>query len=365
MSEWWRDIKVVDGDGHVASTEETWERYLPEPYVNRRPRIIQDNTGADRWLVEGQLYPKPEGLCSGQPEGIKGSMLHEGVVSPERRLEDMDLEGIEVGVMFGNLPELLLSALYDKDLATAMSRAWNDFLVDFCETDPRRLKGVALLAMQDVPSAVEELRRSTQELGHPTVMLPTNVGKRDLDHPDFLPVFEEAAKLDVPLCVHAAPSANAFAGDDRFDNFFYTHCVAHPFEQMIAMMCIIGGGILERFPDLRIAFLESGVGWVPYWINRLDAHYEKRANLLPWLPRPPGEYVERGNVYFFCESDEDQLPMLANAMPDRIVFTSDYPHWDAVFPGAVGTLAERTDLTQEQKHKILSTNGLRFFGFES
>lgn len=360
---WRRDLTIIDADGHVGSTPETWERYLEAPFREYGPRIVKDNRGSERWMVEGILYPKPEGIASGQPEGIRGSMLHPGVSDPKARLRDMDAEGIDIAVVFGNLPELTLAAVNDKALAAAMARAYNNWVADYCKTDPGRLKAVAALPLQDVPASVAELRRATQELGLAAAMLATNVKGRDLDHPDFLPVFAEAARLGVPLAIHGAPSTGSFAGADRFENYFYTHSVAHPFEQMISFMCVVCGGILERFPDLRVAFLESGIGWVPYWIERLDEHYEHRSALVPNIKKPPREYVSSGRVYFFCEPEEAMLPYVAGLYPDAVCFTSDYPHWDAKFPGAVESLAEREDLSAELKRKILSENAARFYGF--
>ena len=150
----------------------------------------------------------------------------------------------------------------------------------------------------------------------------------------------------------------------RYTNYFYTHAIAHPFEQMIAIMCVICGGILEKFPNLKIAFLEAGIGWIPFWLERLDDHCETRANLVPGITKPPSEYIDSGNVYFFCESEEKMIPYLAEKYEDNIVFTSDYPHWDAKFPGAVASLAERDDLGEVVKRKILSDNAARFYGID-
>lgn len=364
MSEWWRELTVIDGDGHVGSTQRTWDEYLEEPYRGRRPRIVKDNNGSDRWMVEGQLWPKPYGISSGQPEGIKGSMLRPGVSDPQVRLSDMDSEGIDIAVLFGNLPELILAGLSDKGLAHAMARAYNNWLVDFCEADSQRLKGVAMLSLHDVGDAIAEMQRATQELGHVAAMLATNVKGKDLNHPDFLPLFAEAERLAIPLCVHGAPSTLSFAGADRFENYFYTHVIAHPFEQMISLMCIVCSGVLKKFPKLKVAFLESGIGWVPYWLERLDEHHETRANLVPEIDRPPSEYIKDGNVYFFCEPEESMIPYVAAQYEDALVFTSDYPHWDATFPGAVASLAEREDLSESVKRKVLSENAARFYGLD-
>ncbi|MBI3076934.1 MAG: amidohydrolase family protein [Deltaproteobacteria bacterium] len=152
------------------------------------------------------------------------------------------------------------------------------------------------------------------------------------------------------------------AGTERFENYFFTHLVGHPFEQIIALACMTAGGVLERHPGLRVVFLEAGCGWAPYWLERLDEHYEVMHTLVPELPRKPSEYVRRGQCYFSCEGEEAGLPeVLGRLGEDVLVFASDYAHFDSKFPKSVKIMLERADLSEGAKRKILRENAARLY----
>src|SRR5207249_4828081 len=140
---------------------------------------------------------------------------------------------------------------------------------------------------------------------------PTSASKKNLDDPDLYPFFAEAERLNVPVCIHVGAGDGVPAGTERFDHPFYTHAMAHPFEQMIAVLCIVVGGLLERFPRLKVAFMEAGAGWVPYWMERLDEHYEYLQPTVPWLTKPPSEYMRGGQLYYAFEMEEKTLPYVA------------------------------------------------------
>src|SRR3989442_11080824 len=153
------------------------------------------------------------------------------------------------------------------------------------------------------------------------------------------------------------------AGADRFPGqWFFTHTVSHPFEQMLACLSLICKGVLEKFPQLKVVFLESGAGWLPYWLWRMDEHHEILPFQVPWLKMKPSEYFRR-QCYISCEADEDNLGDIVHAVgQDRILFASDYPHWDSTFPGAPKAILYRTDISLEAKRKILGENALKLLG---
>jgi predicted TIM-barrel fold metal-dependent hydrolase len=364
---------VIDADGHVLENEVDWAQRLEPAYRERAPRVLEVN-GRNRCLVEGRLYPIPEGPGQGNSGPFSDDMpwdrlYREGMRNPTARLADMDAEGIDVAVLFGTYIGLTLPNLADPGLATALARAYNDWLAEYCAAAPGRLKGVALLPIQDVACAVAELERATARLGHVTAMLPTNVHGRNLDHPDLYPLYDAAEQLGIPLSVHAGVGHNGLpghygteaAGTERFDRFFYTHCVAFPFEQMIAVLCIVCGGVLDRFPRLRVGFFEAGVGWLPYWMQRMDEHYERLRPQVPLLRRPPSEHVRGERFFISCDPDEETLPeVVAHVGADRILYASDYAHWDSSFPDSVRLIAERDGLSDAAKAQILGGNAARF-----
>ena len=127
----------------------------------------------------------------------------------------------------------------------------------------------------------------------------------------------------------------------RYDNLFFSHMICHPFEQMAACLDIVAGGVLERHPGLRVAFLESGLGWLEYWLDRLDGHFESMRHHVPWLTRRPTELF-REQCFISIESDEaHRLPRLSEMGLEHCVFWgADYPHYDCTYPGAVTELEE-------------------------
>jgi predicted TIM-barrel fold metal-dependent hydrolase len=125
-------------------------------------------------------------------------------------------------------------------------------------------------------------------------------------------------------------------------------------------------GVPERFPDLRIAYLEAGCGWAPYWMERMDDEYAKRAPEAPALKKKPSEYIRSGKIYFSCEADEWMLPQAVKLIGEnQIVWASDFPHWDHSFPHSIGEIRERGDLTGAQKTKILHDNARRLYGVQA
>jgi predicted TIM-barrel fold metal-dependent hydrolase len=143
--------------------------------------------------------------------------------------------------------------------------------------------------------------------------------------------------LNVPLAFHEGtyPKTIPTAGADRFDNFLFQHVVSHPFEQQLACLSLIAGGVLERFPLLKVAFMESGCGWLPYWLDRIDEHYDELDWLAPDLKMKPSEYFRR-QCFISVEAKDAQVAQVADAVGfDKLLFASDFPHYDAAHDAAI------------------------------
>ena len=134
---------------------------------------------------------------------------------------------------------------------------------------------------------------------------------------------------------------------------------------MFATATIVCGGVLERFPRLRAALLEAGASWGPYMFERFDEHYEKRPNEMPLISKPPSEYLADGRVVISCEAERHLPHALAGLGTHVVAYASDYPHWDAEYPDSVSKIADRDDLTDEQKAAVLSGNARRLLGWEA
>jgi predicted TIM-barrel fold metal-dependent hydrolase len=337
-------VSIVDADGHVTETQEQVARYLEEPY-RRRP-------------VGFPFYP-----WDGWDRRMLGT-LGDWAGDAEAWLRALDKGGMETTVLYPTLG-LFLSFLRDREWAVALARAYNTMLhEEFVRVSPR-LKAVALLPVQDPEAAARELERAVSQLGLSGGMLAAD-GPHLLGDARFVPVYETAERLGVMLGVHASGSHLGGGGVELFPRFLQAHTCSHAFGQMRQLTSIVLEGVPERFPRLRLAFLEAGCGWVPYWMERMDDEYAKRSAEAPALRRRPSEYVRGGTLYFSCEADEWLLPPAVRLVGEQqIVYASDFPHWDHSYPASLDELRLRGDLTEAQKRAILGDNARRLYGLEA
>jgi predicted TIM-barrel fold metal-dependent hydrolase len=356
---------TVDADGHLEENHIDWKERLPDKYKSLAPERRPSGNGQLRTIIEGRAWPRPSGLGIGV--GGPYSRPHPrrpGMIDPEARLVDMDSEGIDVAVLFGAGLAGTIPALEDAGLAAALATARNSWLAEYCAANPKRIKGTAALAQQDIDASVEELRRSVNKLGFVGASIFPNIKGRHLGDPFFFPLYAEAERLNVPICVHMflGRYGSDATGTERVDKFFYTHLFGHPFEQMIALSVIIGEGVLDRFPKLRFVFLESGCGWLPYWLHRLDEHYEVLGVQTPELKTEPSKLLERGQLYFSFEADESELAHVIDVVgDDYLVFASDYSHFDSRWPGASAPIVNHEKISDGSKRKILNDNARRLY----
>lgn len=353
---------VVDADAHVYENASAW-RELNE----RRPGWLGfvESGGTTVLSVDGKAYPVQAGHGRGAPiETATNPAAVEGAGDVAVRLRDMDSEGIEIQVLYGSFT-IGLTSYDDAGLAAEVAEAYNDWMLDdLCAHDAARLKTVAIVPLQDVELSITELQRAVRK-GAVAVTIPPVVGERNLDDPVFLPFFEAAADADVALGVHSAPGMNLpLPAADRFSNYAQVHALSFPVDQMVAFTALAMGGVLDRFPTLRVAFLESGIGWVPYFVYRVHEHFEKKPDLLPAMKTDPRELIERGQCYFSFECEEQLLETYVEHLgADSIVFASDYPHWDSDFPGTVEEARRHAKMLGDDTiDKLLGTNALRLYG---
>jgi predicted TIM-barrel fold metal-dependent hydrolase len=334
-------MNTIDADGHIVEKAADVRRYLPEPYSKRT----------------GGLLPS-DGMDTNMG-GSLGGMEDNDLAT---RLKDMDTEGIDISVLFPT-SSFAVNSLVERDYAVAYARAYNDFIADVCKQSPR-LKGIALVPLQNPAAAVEEAYRAVTKLGLSSIAVATQGMKEHLGSQTFWPLYEELEQLNVPLCVHNRREGPA--GEIRFDSFIFMHTIGRPVETFIQFAGLIYGGVAERFPKLRIAFLECGAGWVPYWMERMDEEWEKRGKVeAPLCKKKPSEYVKHGNWFFAMEPEEETVPYVIERIgDDKILFASDYPHWDGIFPHVVSTIRGRTDISAQAKSRILGENAKRFYGWQ-
>jgi len=352
--------RVIDSDAHVVEGRE-----LLAELIERFPDRIRFATPEEETalVIEGRPYPQSSGPGAGC-RFDEGMCLDRGAnpFTVDGVLADADREGIDTMVLFPSAA-LGLPGYEDQRFAAEVARAYNRWLAGYCATSRGRLFGVAITPIEDVPTAIAVMHEA-KDLGLVATMIPAVLRNRTLDHPDLAPFFRAAEEIDMPLGIHGAPGIHLPPlGSQRFENYLQVHCLSFPFDMMVASTALVLGGVLERHPQLRVGLLESGVGWIPYFIERMEEHREKRGRLAPECRRAPQEYIARGQLYASCEPDEVALPFVAQTLGDRfIMYASDYPHWDSAFPESTRPLRERGDIGETTRARILGENAARFYG---
>ena len=340
-----RAYPVIDADGHVLERDYELREFLPPEFSAVKGKRVYPLFSWDGW-ARGALSPR-------QRE-------HPSV---ELWLRFLDATEIALTVLYPN-EGLNIGLQRDRDWAVALARAYNDWLHhEFLSANPR-FHGVALLAPQEPDEAAKELERAVRDLGMVAGMLPGVMSPmRGLGLPEFDPIYETAQRLDVPLAVHSGPAVEL--GLDHVQSFAGVYPLSHPFAQMQQLTSMMIYGVFERFPRLRVAYLESGCGWVPYLADRLDESWEHRLKRWPYAAKQaPSAIMRSGNLYYACEREEKTLATVADLIgPGQLLWASDFPHerpWEE-FNGDIDTLIERKDLPAELPRKILFENPCRFY----
>lgn len=353
-------MEIIDADGHVNDGA-CWEeiaKYMPAG--NRSSPVFP---ALDHLHF---YYLRREGRRELRNPG------------PKEWLEFLDETRIEWTVLYPTFG-LAVGRFVSTGWAIAACRAYNNWLSErFLRVDPR-LRGVALLPIQDVETAVEELRRGVTELGMCGGMLPSNgEGLKDhLGSKMYWPIYEEAEKLDCPLAVHVGALNNL--GMDTFSTYYAVHALGHPMGIMIQAASLLSHGVFERFPKLRVGFLEGGATWVPFLMDRLDrsfhdGHVQLDLQGEVLVGPQPGEkasahfkqHIRAGRIFVGFDCDDDGLGYaVQTASREGFLFGSDFPH--EVFDAKkcrheIDELGARDDLTDEDKAAVLGGNAKRFYG---
>ena len=345
-------LTIFDADRHVVEPLDMWPEYLEPRWRDGAPYLARPageslemrvaRLGAHALVTAPpvlMLDDRPLWNRLSERAAIELAMAVrerpgtlEAGMDPAGQLASMDECGIDRAWLFPTVASNLaaIDGMHP-DRAGAFARAYNNWLRDYCAHDPARLRGVGLLARHDPRAMVAELVRVTDEFGWSAVVIrPEPVAGRNLSHEDYRPFFAACEGRGVAIAFHGGAHAHLpTAGAERFASRFAQMVCAHPLEQMLALLTLIEGGVLERHPRLRVAFLEAGCSWVPAWLWRMDHMYQQFSGELgERVPRPPSEYVRR-QCFIGAEPDEPGLIAAIEWIgADRLVFGTDFPHHD-------------------------------------
>jgi len=369
---------VVDADGHVCEPADLWERHLPARFRDRALRLRWNAaTGYDEAWVEDWCITD-RGLVGLGNAGTSFDDLgrgrryadgHRAGFDPRERLSVLDAEGIDVTVLYGGLA-LSLPAIHDPELAVWHCRVYNYWVAEFCAAGPSRLYAAAALPLQDPAAAVVEAERA-RGLGLCAAFTrpnPLNPDGRPLHDPAHEPVWARLAELGMPLAFHPAGlwdmpgTSRAMAGLMAPGTH---HAIILFFDQYMTLANLVYAGVLERHPDLKVAVLECGGGWIAHWMDRLDEFTESYGWQVLGLSAKPSEYFRRQGFVSFDPGEHTMGTLATLIGSDAMVWASDFPHSDAKYPGVVDELREHSaDMTDPARAALFGENALRLYGIE-
>ncbi len=377
------DVVTVDADGHVLEPRDTWQKYLEPELRDRAIRIEKDDQGVEVLLVDDMPHLALRGRL-GALGGIGmdskdlmsvGACSYEdgcpiGGYDPAARLSVMDDERIDMVLLYPTIGIAWEGIVRDPKLATAYSRAYNRWIVDFCAQDRKRLVPIAHICLKDPAGAVLEVKRA-RKAGCAGVYLSPDPPARDgrqFDDPELVPFWETVQDLDMPIAFHVVARGGGvldsyLGGGDALDSagevvFSFTFLALDVMAAFTSMMC---RGMFEKYPRLRCAVLEAGSNWITAWLDRMDHKFEVMRHFSP-MKLLPSEYFKR-QCLISAEPDESiTAAVIEHLGEDYVIWASDYPHLDASF-NVVAQIREKiSSLPEQTQRKVLGENALRFYG---
>jgi uncharacterized protein len=366
-------LPIIDADGHVMEPFALWQERLPEEYRDRAWRQVTvdgvetvefyGHATRFEWSL-GSLCTPGSLRASGRLDIDLETEVDTGTSDPSRRLSLMDAQGIALSVLFPTMT-LGLDDLPDQGFVNASAHAYNEWIRDFAAEDAMRLRWAAVLPLTDLEWAAAELEWAIGE-GATTVMLspiPTPAGQ-SLGSVVLDPLWHRLVESGLPAVVHASNPASPTLGLIRHLSNRVQWQMGVPLQLQLAVLHIIDGGTLERFPHLRVGFFEGDVGWLAHWLGRLDETYEKMA-LVSGDRRRSARAQFRDQCVISGEPADVGLGLTVETVgADHVLWASDWPHQDGAWPDPIELLRDRSDLSEEDKRAIFVDGSARFYGID-
>jgi uncharacterized protein len=373
-------FKIFDSDTHVGPYAEILDKYLAAGEKQRLQgwdshKSVNEKTGHVTYTKGQRKYRRQLGTAkadetpAGYMAGFTGVKRDRqpsprGDNDPAERIKDLDHEGVDVNL---TLPSGWFGTWTSGDdvaLESAMYRAYHRWMDEYCGAYPQRLGGVILAGARDVQGSLEEIRRWGKARWAWGLLVYAPVGT-PLDHPSLEPVYAAAAEYDLAVTLHTFTVMPPYApgGQDTWENLWLQRSAAHPWCGMRNMAALIGSGVMDRYPKLRVATLEAGHGWLPFWMARIDEHAETIKAALPPLKKKPSDYVVGGRYFQSIEIPEGEK--LTNSVIDLIgehvlMYASDYPHGESHFPHSV-EMVMAWKMAPERKRLLLWDNAVKLY----
>jgi len=371
------DWKMISSDSHVVEPPNLWTERMDRAFRDRGPRVVSEFDG-DWWMIDGtrgnsfqggaQVGKRFEHAEDLRP-AARFSEVRPGAYQPAEFLRENEEDGIWGSVIYPTAG-LQLYMVPDLPLLSACFRAYNDWLVDFCKAAPDRLRGIALINVEDVDEAIRELTRARQRglAGGMITVAPAE--DRSYDHKMYEPFWAAAQDLDAPISLHVATNRPTPYSDSESNRTSRASLLANAdYWVRVSLGHLILEGVFERYPRLRVGSAEHEIAWVPYFLDRLDYTYTQRARRTHWVRYRtdvlPSDLF-RQNAFLSFQEDAMGIRDRALIGVDTLMWGSDYPHTESTFPRSRAILERILDgVPDEERRQITASNVARLYQFDA
>jgi predicted TIM-barrel fold metal-dependent hydrolase len=389
--------KIISVDDHIMEPANVWQDRLPAKFMDVGPRLVrlkvknmkfvggvfsyeeagdnEEGTWCDWWLTEDLKYPLVRLMAAaGYPREevtvtpITMDDMRKGCWEQQARLEDMDVNHVEVSLSFPTFPRFCGQTFLerkDKELADLCVKAYNDWMFDeWCAGSGGRLVPLPIVQLWDAGLAADEVRRNAARGGHAVCFteIPPFLGLPSVHDADgyWDPFFSACAETETVVCMHIGssskmPSTSADAPAAVGSTLTYMNAA-------MSMTDYLMSGILERHKDLKLAYSEGQIGWIPYILERADAVWKDNVawgGVADKVKRPPSEYYYE-SIYGCFFDDPHGLKSLESVGVDNITSETDYPHSDSTWPHSLKVAMDIMEgLDDETITKVVRTNAIR------
>jgi predicted TIM-barrel fold metal-dependent hydrolase len=368
------DAQVVSVDDHVIEHPNVWQDRLPAKFKDAGPKNTRDADGRDIWWFEGrQHFNGGLGATAGKPreeyglEPVSYDDMRKGCYDPKARIEDMDLDGVYAQLCFPTFPGFCGSTLFaaeDKELATACVTAYNDWIIDeWCASMPGRQIPLMLVPFWDIDATAKEAQRVAAKggKGFSFTEAPHALGLPSFHTDHWDPFFAVAEEAGMPLSLHfgsgsmpvPAPGAPFTAGIALFG-----------MNSQQTTIDLVNSRLFERFPKLKVALSEGGIGWMPYIVERVDYVWERHRAYTGMSDAMRPSEIFHTNIFGCFIYDDAGLANLDLIGVDNVMFESDYPHSDSNWPHTRDMLEKSlANIPDDIARKVAEDNARRVYNF--
>jgi predicted TIM-barrel fold metal-dependent hydrolase len=361
--------RILSADSHVVEPADVWTARIDARFRNRAPHVI-DHLGSRRgdfFVAEG-LTPFPVAafaVAGVDPRDYREKMqggypgVRPSAWDPAERVKDQEHDGVLAEVLYPSLA-MQLFQLEDGALRAACFRAYNDWLAQYCAHEPRRLAGIALVALDEPAEGARELERAVRKGLRGAMIWGEQPAERPYGDPAYDRFWSAAQELGTPVSLHILTERKP-AGDRSTGVMTYYPSLHHGVQKSLAGL--IFGGVLERFPRLQVVSVENDIGWIPHFLQRLDHSYEKYRYLEKQaIPRPPSDYFHRQVRATF---QDDRVGVVTREFigVENLMWASDFPHSDSTWPRSREVIErDFAGVPEDEVRMIVADNTAKLYG---